>query len=264
MKKLISIIIITLIFNLTYAQKADTIFTHQKTIICNIKEIASENIKYSYPNENILISLNKNMITKIIYSSGREEVFSESLGFKKISGWEDWEKVATSIIPDEVDGLYKLGDISSKAKGGTGFSNQNKLKNKAVRKIKIRAAMIGANVVYIASDDTEGVAYGKTAQVIMTGVGYSNRIVNIDTFKKLIKEKPIWRLSNIVSMPFNSKTPTTTSGNNVTIDLSNYRVDGLFIKMIYKNEIYRVINIDNNQITLMKQDKRKTYNYILK
>lgn len=202
----------------TFAQKRDTIFTNNKMIVCKIKEIADENVKYSYPEEDILISINKNKIQKISYSSGRKEVFAESTGYKEVNGWEDWEKVVTTTIDDEVDGLFKLGDVSSKVKAGTALSNLNKIKNKATRKLKIRAAMLGANVVHLSSDHTEGHRYNawsnstNTAEVILTGVAYSNRTLNIDEFKKVVERRNNFRLKEIVQMPYNKKTPTILKG----------------------------------------------------
>ncbi len=269
-KEIIILVTLVLFFNSVFAQKMDTIYTHQKEIVCKIKEVADENVKYSYPNEDLLISINKNRIIKIIYSSGREEIFAESSSFKKVNGWEDWEKVISTNIDDEVDGLFKLGDVSSKVKAGSTLSNLNKIKNKALRKIKIRAAMIGANIVYLSSDHTEGARYNawtggsNTAEVILTGVAYSNRIVKVNSFKELINKKSNWKLSKIIKMPFNKKTPTIANGFDKNIDLSNYKIDGLFISIIYDNDLFRVISIDNNQIVLMREDKRKTYNYILK
>jgi len=267
--KIIILITLVLFLNPVFSQTRDTIYTHNKKIACKIKEVADENIKYYYPNEDILISINKNLIIKILYSSGREEIFAESLSFQKVNGWEDWEKVLTSNVDDEVDGLFKLGDVSSKVKAGSTLSNLNKIKNKALRKIKIRAAMIGANVVYLSSDHTEGVRYNawtgdsNTAEVILTGVAYSNRTVNIKNFKKMIDKKSIYKLSEIIKMPFNKKTPTVISGKDVEIDISDYKVEGLFINVTFDNEVYKIINIDNNQITIMKEDNRRTYNYIL-
>ena len=58
--------------------KMDTIKTFNKVILCKIVEIADENVKFKYPNEDILVSLNKNMIEKISFSSGRTQIFSES------------------------------------------------------------------------------------------------------------------------------------------------------------------------------------------
>jgi hypothetical protein len=174
--KFIIIITSILLCNTVFGQKMDTIYTHNKTIVCTIKEVGDENVKFSYPNEEILVSLSKNRIAKIIYTSGREEIFAESTSYRKIKGWEDWGNVLTTKVDDEVDGLYKLGDVSSKVKAGTSLSNLNKIKNKALRKIKIRAAMLGANVVYLSSDHTEGTRYNtltgttNTAEVILTGV----------------------------------------------------------------------------------------------
>jgi len=254
-----------------FPQNRDTIFTYNEMIICKIKEVADENVKFSYPDEDILVSINKNRIKNISYSSGRKEVFVESTGYKEIKGWEDWEKVLTTNIDDEVDGLYKLGDVSSKVKAGTVLANLNKIKNKAIRKIKIRAAMIGANVVYLSSDHTKGHHYEpwsddctETAEVLLTGVAYSNRTLNIEEFEKVVKCRNNFRLKKIVQMPFNRKRPTILSGKMRPVNLSNYTIEGFHVFVDFEKEKYRVISCDLNEIIIMRQGKRRTYNYILR
>lgn len=257
--------------NFTFAQKRDTIFTYNESIVCKIKEVADENVKFSYPNEDILVSINKNRIRKITYSSGRQEVFVESSSYKAVEGWQDWEKVLITNIEAEVDGLYKLGDVSSKAKAGTVLANLNKIKNKAIRKIKIRAAMLGANVVYLLNDHTKGHHYQpwsddctETAEVLLTGVAYSNRSLNIDEFKKVVESRNTFRLKEIVQMPFNRKRPTVLSGRMRPVDLSDYKIEGFHVFVEFEKKKYRVIACDSEEVILMRQGKRRTYNYILR
>lgn len=257
-----------LFFSSVFAQKMDTIYTHQENIVCKVKEVADEHVKYSYPNEDVLISISKNRIIKIVYSSGREKIFAESSSYKNVNGWEDWNNVITTTVEHDVDGLFKLGDVSSKVKAGSTMSNLNKIKNKALRKIKIRAAMVGANVVYLNSDHTEGANYNawtgnsNSAEVLLTGVAYSNKLVNINDFKALVAKKSTWELTEIIQMPFNKKTPTISTTSKV-VDLSNYKIEGLFITTVYDKEVYRIVSIDADRVVLMREDKRRTYNYIL-
>ncbi len=268
--KLIVLLAAVLCCSPSFSQKRDTIYTYNKTIVCKIKEIADENVKYSYPEEDILISINKNRIKQISYSSGRKEVFAEITGYKEVMGWQDWEKVMTTNVDDEVDGLFKLGDVSSKVKAGTALSNLNKIKNKALRKIKIRAAMLGANVIHLSSDHTEGHRYDawsgttNTAEVILTGVAYSNRTLNIDEFKKVVERRNNFRLKEIVKMPYNKKTPTIIAGKMTPVNLKNYTIEGLHVFVEYEGDKFRVLSADLNQVVLMKEGKRRTFNYILK
>jgi len=268
--KLIVLLAAILCCTPAFSQKRDTIYTYNKTIVCKIKEVADENVKYSYPDEDILVSINKNRIKKISYSSGRKEVFAENTDHQEVNGWEDWTKVVTTTIDDEVDGLFKLGDVSSKVKAGTALSNLNKIKNKALRKIKIRAAMIGANVIHLSSDHTEGHRYNawtnstNTAEVILTGVAYSNRTLNINEFKKVVERRNNFRLIEIVQMPYNKKSPTIVPGKMTPVNLKNYTVEGLHAFVEYKGDKFRVLSASLNQVVLMREGKRRTYNYILK
>jgi len=268
--------------------KLDTIRTYNKIIACNIKEIADKNVKFTYPNEDILISLSKNRIEKISFSSGRVQRFSESSNYQSVIGWEDWEKVGVSIVPSEVGDLYKLGDVSAKAKAGTVMSNMNKIKDKALRKLKIRAAMMGANTIYLTSDHTEGNRSGvmmtnllastedliaetlfsvaiftNTKEVMLTAVAYTNSIPDPKKFRGIISKKPIFNLTEIVSMPFNKKTPRSKKITHENVDLSIYKIEGDFVKISHKGEVYSLIYLSEEKIILMKKDKRRTYNYIL-
>ena len=44
----------------------DSIFTRNEIIVANVSEITEESVKYSYPGETIINSLNKNLVKKII------------------------------------------------------------------------------------------------------------------------------------------------------------------------------------------------------
>jgi len=39
-----------------------------------------------------------------------------------------------------------LGDVASKEQAGTSFANMDKLKERVTKRIKIQAAMLGANI----------------------------------------------------------------------------------------------------------------------
>ena len=266
--KLKIILTINILFvNLTYSQM-DTIFTFNETIICKIKEVNDNSIKFSYPNEELINTIKKNKIQKIIFSSGRIKIFSEASKYKNIFGWEDWEKVTTTTIKDEIDGLYKLDDVSSKVKAGSEFSNLNKIKDKAIRKLKIRTAMLGGNIVFITNDHTTGVKYSwgatNTAEVILNGIAYNNRIPSINKFKELVNKQKNWTITKIIKMPYNKKTPNIINAYNKKIDISNYLIDNFFIFVKYNDELLKVISIKDNEMILMTKDKRRIINYVIK
>jgi len=259
----------SLVFSQENNTKAfDSIFTHQKTIVCKVIEVGSEDIKFSYPNETLSNSINKNRIVKIKFSSGREEVFVERASFNEVNGWEDWGKVSVTHINNEVEGLYRINDVSSKVKGGSTLSNMNKLKNKALRKIKIRAAMNGANMIYLIDNHTESAKHNvwtggsSTAEVLLTGVAYSNKIPTENDLKSVLENE--YQLIQIIKMPFNKKTPTIVKGSHEVVELKNYTKEGIFMFIRFNDEQYRIANILEDSIVLLKEGKRRTFNYLFK
>jgi hypothetical protein len=183
------------IFSLVCQAQVDTIVSNNTKIACVVKEITPEAVKYTYPNEDLLNSVYKTTVQKIIFKSGRVQTFAEATSYKAINGVMDFDKVTVTVVEGEVKGLYKLTDVSSKAKGTTVFSSQERVKDRAYHKLKIQAAMFGANIVYLTNQRTEGNKYGgyfqsgSSAETNLTGVGYSNILPDYDKFKQLIGTK---------------------------------------------------------------------------
>jgi hypothetical protein len=173
----------------------DTVVTNNQKIACSVKEITPDAVKYTFPGEDVMNSVFKNTVQKIIFKSGRIQTFAEATSYKSITGVMDFDKVTITSVESEVRGLFKLGDVSSKAKGTTVYSNQERVKDRAYRKLKIQAAMIGANIVYLSNQRTEGNKYGgyftsgSAAETNLTGIAYSNILPDYDQFKKLIGTK---------------------------------------------------------------------------
>ncbi len=188
---LITFFLIFAIVSFCYSQ-TDTIFTNNEKIACSVKEITPDAVKYTFPGEDVITTVYKNTVQKIIFKSGRVQTFAESTSYKSITGVMDYDKVTITSVESEIVGLYKLGDVSSKAKGTTVYSNQEKVKDRAYRKIKIQAAMFGANIVYLSNQRTEGNKYGSyytsgsTAETNLTGIAYSNILPDYNNFKKLV------------------------------------------------------------------------------
>lgn len=140
-------------------------------------------------------SVYKNSVQKIIFKSGRVQTFAEATSYKSVNDVMDFENVSVTTLESEVKGLFKLSDVSSKAKGVTVFSSQERVKDRAYRKMKIQAAMFGANVILLTNQRTEGNKYGgywqsgSTAETNLTGIAYSNTLPEFDKFKQLLGGK---------------------------------------------------------------------------
>ena len=132
--------------------QSDTIYLPNEKLIVNIKEVVQDAVTFTYPNESIKNTIFKNAIQKVVFSSGRVQIFSEATNFKNVKEIADWDLVSISQVEREVKGLYKLGDVSAKAKGATTFTGMERIKERAFKKLKIQATMYGGNIIYTKSD----------------------------------------------------------------------------------------------------------------
>ncbi len=181
------ILILTLCPLYSFAQN-DTIFSNNDTIICNIKEVTSDGVKYLYPNEDVINTMYQKLINKIVFKSGRTQTFSEFASLHEVNGIGDYERVAITMVFNEVQGLYKIGDVSSKARGGTEFANMENVKSRAMKKLKIQAAMLGANLIYISQfNTTPGDMWNdKEPSTNLAGIAYTNKLLDYNKFSPLV------------------------------------------------------------------------------
>jgi hypothetical protein len=192
LKKTSLLIAFFLTYSLTSYAQMDTVISNNQKIACTIKEVTPDAVKYTFPGEDVINTVYKNTIQQIIYKSGRIQTFAESTSFKTVQSVMDYNNVTTTMVESEVKGLFKLIDVSSKSKGTTVYSSQERVKDRAYRKIKIQAAMFGANIVLLTNQRTEGNKYGgyfsssSTAETNLTGIAYSNILPNYEKFKQLI------------------------------------------------------------------------------
>ena len=137
MKKYHLVVIFISVAHFVHGQdKLDTIFTSNKVIPCEITEITPEAIKFTYPGESIANSMYKNRVHKIVFKSGRIETFASSTSYKDVKSGHDWGDVSITSVESEVRGLFKLDEVSAKAKGTTVYANMNKVKDRAYKKFK--------------------------------------------------------------------------------------------------------------------------------
>ena len=85
MKKSIIISISVAIAALCNGQ-SDTIVSNNEKIPCTVKEITPDAVKYNFVGEDLINTLYKNVVQKIVFKNGRIQTFSEVTAFKKVVG----------------------------------------------------------------------------------------------------------------------------------------------------------------------------------
>lgn len=255
---------------LSYGQ-TDTIFSNNEKILCSVKEITQDAVKYSYPGEDLTTSIYKNSVQKIVFKSGRIQIFSESTSFKKVANVMDFENVTVTQVEGEVRGLFKVGDVSSKSKGSTTLSNQERVKERAYRKLKIQASMQGANIIYLTNMRTEGnkmggyFQAGSTAETNLTGVAYTNQLPSYKDFENLISGKKDfiatieYKLYSSSSDVSQSDTKKSFKINNLINENGLIMLDGQ-LEDVSKYSKFRVVSFSSDSFNIFYEDKSTAYN----
>jgi len=270
--KLSAVLLLTLT-TLTYCQaQVDTIVINNQKTACSVKEVTPDAVKFTYPGEDVINTVYKNTVQKIIYKSGRIQTFAEATSYKTITNVMDYDKVTITSVESEVQGLFKLSDVSSKAKGTTVYSSQEKVKDRAFRKIKIQAAMFGANVIYLSNQRTEGNKYGyynsSTAETNLTGIAYSNVLPDYDGFKKLIGTKTNFNAiqkfelggsdSDVSQDTFNKQFTIT----NITNENGIILIEGM-LKGESNVTSFQLVNFTTNSFSIAYKYKGTAYNIVI-
>lgn len=249
----------------------DSIFTSEKLIIAKVKSVEPDVVTFTFPNEEVVTSIYKNTVRKIRFASGRTQIFTEALALKEIESGFDFDQVSITRLESETKGLIKLDEIFTKAVGTTVFSNITTVKERAFRKMKIQAAMSGGNLVYMLDQSTVGnqagsaFQAGKATETILSGIVYTNNLPKIDYVKEVIKDNKFFQSFKITLIGRNSTDIEELDMSLSTIYIENiYEESGLvYVKakvQRYSNEIFRVVFVENDVVTLMWKDGNKIYN----
>jgi hypothetical protein len=252
--------------------RLDSIFTSDGLVLANVKKIAPDVIEYSFPDEEVVTAIYKNTVRKIRFKSGRIQSFSEATSLNEVTSVYDYEKVNLTRVEGEIKGLFKIDEIASKAVGTTVLSNITTVKERAFRKLKIQAAMLGGNLIYMLDQSTVGnqaggyYQSGKSTETILSGIVYSNKLPNFEDFKMLTKGKKQFSVyqKNYVGRNSTDIEETDTYVKEITIEDIYEENKFIYLKVKgYENYTLRVISFTNDNITIGWRDKDRIYNMYL-
>ena len=146
-----------------------------------------------------------------------------------------------------------------------------KVKERAIRKIKIQAAMMGANIIYLTQNTTTGnqagskYQSGKSTETNMTGVAYSNQNPNYNDFVKLIGEKTEFQTSKKYKLS-GSATDYDDMEFVKSVKIEKiYTEGGLIMMKAHIADVdyntFRVIYFSKNRFILVVKDEDVIYNF---
>ena len=262
MKKLLIFSIILLASSQkTFSQtaKLDSIFTIDSVIVANVKEITPDLIKYNVPDMEVTTSIYRNIVKKIQYKTGQTQVFKESINLENVESAYDSDKVRVSNKENETKGLIKLGVVYASVFGETPFSTYENIFGRAVRKLKIQAAMLGGNLVYFSD---------KFDQVI-SGSVYSNILPKMEDFERFNNDKHEYTVYNSVSISVNRFNLEESIEFPTKVVIEDIYQDDDFIYIKSKktqysdNQVYRVVCFSKNHFVLTYLKGNRIYNLFL-
>lgn len=243
-----------------------------------VKEVGLTSIKYTHPNEETIYTISKLQVRKIVFASGREEIFESPI--KSVHGLDDFEKVFITYNPEDIAGLHHKGELFSKATGVTTLSSINQVKNRALDKLKAEAAMTGANVVFIGNTFQRGNEFGgenqagSSTQTAFSGVGYSTYKINPETVKSIVASRTFHHYQTH-KLNRNSWSPERTIATQYdqarkpvmfSIDEVLEKDGELFVKtkgLPTKTRELKVIHFEEDALILMERNEKVTINYYL-
>lgn len=271
MKQLLVSLLLLFVAQYGFAQ-TDTLFTNTGKIPCTVKEITPETVRYSYVGEELINTIYRNTVQKIVFQNGRVQTFEEAAAFKKVSTRRDFDNVTVTQLEGDVKGLFKIGEISSAAQGATLFSDMGAVKDRAFRKIRIIAAMMGANIVYLTQHQTvansfnlQNHSHSTTAGTFLSGVVYTTQLPNMEEFKSRTAGKTEF---NVIE-----KASFKSSSNDMAVYPSKWKFklrevkneNGLIIldgdlQGASRFNKFRVASFDENFFYIYYEEKGVSYN----
>ncbi len=106
-----------------------------------------------------------------------------------LNAYKRWPDIEVANFESQLDGMKALPQIYSKARGVTIFAAINNVNNRALRKLKLEAAMLGADAIYVSNNYQKGVQFYSPVQVAYTATPYVKEPITVERVKSLLQDR---------------------------------------------------------------------------
>lgn len=158
--------------SLSYAQDK-VVLRNGSSLDVKIVKSTNASIEFTYPGEELVnekSEKSKKEVSYIVYASGRKEECNQTFQVPVINGKDDWDKVVVTHLASDVEGLTRVGEVAATSGWGGTLGSSMGYKD-AIKKLKKKAAKLGASVILVADRTNEtAAALGGGVQVV--GVAY--------------------------------------------------------------------------------------------
>ena len=171
MKRILILVLGLVAFNTAFSQEAklDTIYLlGQKKMVVHIKAIRYSSVVYSEPGSDENKTINTKQIQRVIFDSGRKEIFNDPLVMSVES--TDYRNVILTENKEDVKGLYELGEVHGKSAAGN--RTPKSAERTATIRMKKRAANLGAEMILVTKKEASG-GFGEVPTYNIRGIAYT-------------------------------------------------------------------------------------------
>lgn len=140
-----------------------------KKLLCYVRKINPTSVQYVKPGSPVQLEILRKDIEKIIYSTGRKEIYNKPI-FSMIDKTQ-WEAVMVTENEADVEDLYKVGVV--KANASSGSRSPKAAKMSATIRLQKKTANLGALIVLVVSSEMKG-GYGEIPGWELEGIAYSD------------------------------------------------------------------------------------------
>jgi hypothetical protein len=168
--------------------QTDTIFTKKDTISCKIVKIKKDSISYSTTTNGSVQLISKKKVDKIVYKNGKTVSIKEELSLKHIAGVSEYNDVQITYNDSDITNYTKIIEVSTEYSAAN--NGQSKSLNKAYSLLKLQAALLGANIIYIPEQNAlDPNKVGDTTQTSITGIAYCDKLPTLKSFESAIADQ---------------------------------------------------------------------------
>ena len=152
----------------------DKVYLHNgKTMQVKVKRVYLNELYYIESNDGVVKKMNKKLVHKIEYKSGKLEIVSARASNVRKVG--DYRKIKVTKKKKDVEGLVEVIKVKAVAEGSPRRNSTPKsLERRAIIVLRKKAALLNANIILI-TDKKVHVAFGETPSVTLKGIAYSYR-----------------------------------------------------------------------------------------
>ena len=279
MKKVLVVLMFTVASstNILAQTVLDTIyFVDGKKEAVQLTGLSDNSVQYNYYGEGIPISTPKDRLDRVVTRSGRSIVFENTSKKKTVHSAEDWDNVEITNVESEVEGLIRIANVSGKSKGMSTFSSLEKMQNRAMTKMRMQAAFLGCDVIYMLNqtntDSRFGSSFsaGQAPSSTLSGTSYSVSKVNPFNIsdgkyelKKVLRLRP--NEYELYEIPFTKYSQEVEVDKNDFFKGEDYYSFHFDTKIPNSKSIMHLIKVSDNELVFLvidrsKQSKIKYYN----